>query len=310
MPIKKGKSYFDALVQAEVLPKQGDMTACQLTQATKAIFLDKGPAEANAYFNQQYQTITQKGQTRDELMVKLFDEVFTPQTTLSFEDFKESNLRSSVVAAKVARESFAVAQLNRIITGKSFDQIEQLFQLYAVLKSETELLGSNYMNDAKAELESLNLNQNQLKKLKQIRERRMALEFAIGKEDVQILHDLANVLKNSKIEVLSKASDTKLQSYMSMFKDMTLEEANQIISRHDKILAQKQTNEADKTAIMTLAQFNTLVQSAVQTVERDVLSGDIPSSNPNFIENWEEDQLSSKTSRLVKEAIKPSEDYE
>ena len=310
MPIKKGKSYFDALVQAEVLPKQGDMTACQLTQATKAIFLDKGPAEANAYFNQHYQTITQKGQTRDELMVKLFDEVFTPQTTLSFEDFKESNLRSSVVAAKVARESFAVAQLNRIITGKSFDQIEQLFQLYAVLKSETELLGSNYMNDAKAELESLNLNQNQLKKLKQIRERRMALEFAIGKEDVQILHDLANVLKNSKIEVLSKASDTKLQSYMSMFKDMTLEEANQIISRHDKILAQKQTNEADKTAIMTLAQFNTLVQSAVQTVERDVLSGDIPSSNPNFIENWEEDQLSSKTSRLVKEAIKPSEDYE
>ena len=54
----------------------------------------------------------------------MFDEVFTPQTTLSFEDFKESNLRSSVVAAKVARESFAVAQLDRIITGKSFDQIE------------------------------------------------------------------------------------------------------------------------------------------------------------------------------------------
>jgi len=50
-------------------------------------------------------------------------------------------MRSGVVAAKVARESFAVAQLNRIITGKSFDQIEQLFQLYAVLKQETEMLG-------------------------------------------------------------------------------------------------------------------------------------------------------------------------
>jgi len=135
-------------------------------------------------------------------------------------------LRSSVVAAKVARESFAVAQLDRIITGKSFDQIEQLFQLYAVLKSETELLGSNYMNDPLADPENLNLNQTQQKKLKQIRERRMALEFLIGKEDVQILYDLANVLKDSKIEVLSKATDTKLQSYMSMFKDMTLEEAN------------------------------------------------------------------------------------
>jgi hypothetical protein len=39
--------------------------------------------------------------------------------------------------------------------------------------------------------------------------------------------------------VLSKATDTKLQSYMSMFKDMTLDEANYIILRHDKILAQK-----------------------------------------------------------------------
>lgn len=130
------------------------------------------------------------------------------------------------MAAKVARESFAVAQLDRIITGKSFDQIEQLFQLYAVLKSETELLGSNYMNDPLADPENLNLNQTQQKKLKQIRERRMALEFLIGKEDVQILYDLANVLKDSKIEVLSKATDTKLQSYMSIFKDMTLEEAN------------------------------------------------------------------------------------
>ncbi len=70
----------------------------------------------------------------------------------------------------------------------------------------------------------------------------MALEFLIGREDVQILHDLANVLKDSKIEVLSKATDTKLQNYMSMFKDMTLEEANQIIKRHDSIIVQKQTN--------------------------------------------------------------------
>jgi hypothetical protein len=107
-----------------VLPKKGDMTACQLTQATKAVFLDKGPEAATSYFNQHYQSIQSKGQTRDELLLKLFDEVFTPQTNLSYEDFKESNLRSSVIAAKVAKESFAVAQLDRVITGKSFEQIE------------------------------------------------------------------------------------------------------------------------------------------------------------------------------------------
>ena len=55
------------------------------------------------------------------MLVKLYDEVFTQQNTLTFEDFKQQNLRSGVIAAKVARESFAVAQLDRVITGKSFD---------------------------------------------------------------------------------------------------------------------------------------------------------------------------------------------
>jgi len=85
------------------------------------------------------------------------------------------------------------------------------------------------MNDPSATIDSLNLSNSQQKKLLEIRERRMALEFAIGREDVQILHDLNNVLRDSKIEVLSKATDFKLQSYIAMFKDMTLDEANQII---------------------------------------------------------------------------------
>ena len=85
------------------------------------------------------------------------------------------------------------------------------------------------MNDPSATIDSLNLSNSQQKKLLAIRERRMALEFAIGREDVQILHDLNNVLRDSKIEVLSKATDFKLQSYIAMFKDMTLDEANQII---------------------------------------------------------------------------------
>jgi len=85
------------------------------------------------------------------------------------------------------------------------------------------------MNDPSATIYSLNLSNSQQKKLLEIRERRMALEIAIGREDVQILHDLNNVLRDSKIEVLSKATDFKLQSYIAMFKDMTLDEANQII---------------------------------------------------------------------------------
>jgi len=38
----------------------------------------------------------------------------------------------------------------------------------------------------------------------------MALEYVVGQQDVEILHNLTNILKDSKIEVLSKANETKL----------------------------------------------------------------------------------------------------
>lgn len=120
------------------------------------------------------------------------------------------------------------------------------------------MLGSDYMNDSSADPEKLKLNQSQQKKLKAIRERRIALEFLVGREDVQIMHDLTNVLKDSKIEVLSKETETKLQNYMSMFKDMTLDEANSIIEQHDQVLSRK-LSEADKTDSLNLLVFDMLV---------------------------------------------------
>jgi len=50
------------------------------------------------------------------------------------------------------------------------------------------------------------------------------------------LHNLTNILKDSKIEVLSKANEIKLQSYTSMFKDMTLDEAKSIIERQEYLV--------------------------------------------------------------------------
>ena len=95
------------------------------------------------------------------MLIKLYDEVFAHNNnTITFEDFKKQNLRSGIIAAKVAQESFAVAQLERIITGKNFEEIEKLFQLYAVLKQEREMLGQNYVNDATADPEKLTSNQN------------------------------------------------------------------------------------------------------------------------------------------------------
>lgn len=45
---------------------------------------------------------------------------------------------------------------------------------------------------------------------------------------------------------------------MSMFKDMTLDEANSIIEQHDQVLSRK-LSEADKTDSLNLLVFDMLV---------------------------------------------------
>ena len=42
------------------------------------------------------------------------------------------------------------------------------------------MLGQNYVNDGSVDPENLALSQNQQKKLKAVRERRIALEYVVG----------------------------------------------------------------------------------------------------------------------------------
>lgn len=90
---------------------------------------------------------------------------------------------------------------------------------------------------------------------------------------------------------------------------MTLEEANQIIKRHDSIIAEK-GSETDKVINDNLQTFQALVDTAVQSVTKDMEQGKFESVNPTNMENWEEDTLSQKTSRLINDFYKPAEDYE
>lgn len=69
--------------------------------------------------------------------------------------------------------------------------------------------------------------------------------------------------------MLAHATETKLNNYLQMFKDMTLEEANQIIKRHDSIIAEKVT-ETDKVIKDNLQTFQALVDTAVQSVTKDM----------------------------------------
>ena len=57
MELQKGTSYTKVLQRAKVIPESGEITPCQLTQATKALFLDKGPKDAINFFEERAHSI-------------------------------------------------------------------------------------------------------------------------------------------------------------------------------------------------------------------------------------------------------------
>lgn len=57
MELQKGSSYTKVLQKAKVIPESGELTPCQLTQATKALFLDKDAKDAVRFFEERAQSI-------------------------------------------------------------------------------------------------------------------------------------------------------------------------------------------------------------------------------------------------------------
>lgn len=135
----------------------------------------------------------------------MYDKVFKGNNSeTSFEDFKQAHLRSSVISAKLVKESFAVNQLERVVQGKNFDDIEAVFQLYSVMKEEIALLGREYIAGVVIDVKNSRLSTSQQNQLKIIRERRQALEYKLSRDDVESLHKISQILKDSKFDVLSK----------------------------------------------------------------------------------------------------------
>lgn len=73
------------------------------------------------------------------MFVSIYDSVFKSPETTSLEDFKASYQRSSIVASRLVKESFAVSQLSAIIERKNYDEIEKMFNYYTLLKEERAL---------------------------------------------------------------------------------------------------------------------------------------------------------------------------
>ena len=61
--------------------------------------------------------------------------------------FKDKYFESSNMAARLAKESNIVKKMEKILKNKDFDEIENIFNLYAVMKQERDIAGNAYMLD-------------------------------------------------------------------------------------------------------------------------------------------------------------------
>ena len=61
--------------------------------------------------------------------------------------FKDKYFESSNMAARLAKESNIVKKMEKILKNKDFDEIERIFNLYAVMKQERDIAGDAYMLD-------------------------------------------------------------------------------------------------------------------------------------------------------------------
>jgi hypothetical protein len=78
------------------------------------------------------------------------------------------------------------------------------------MKEEITLLGREYMIGGQVDLKNSRLSTQQQNQLRIIRERRQALEYKLSREDVESLHNISQILKDSQFEVLSKSTEDRL----------------------------------------------------------------------------------------------------
>ena len=105
------KTYTEALDNSQVFDQDTEsvlakeMSACQLTQRTKALFLDQSHKAAVEFFRSEHSKREDKAKQRKELMVALYDNIMndTGDKRLTFDQFKQRYQRSALFSKRVIR---------------------------------------------------------------------------------------------------------------------------------------------------------------------------------------------------------------
>ena len=130
-----GKTYTDALIASQAF-NDADLSACQLTQRTKALFLDGNDQGAIDYFRSELAKRENMAKERKDLIVALYDNVMatSDDQKLTFDQFKGKHQASALFTKRLLQQAFAVSTLDKIVRGNDYDGIDNAFNLYMVLQ--------------------------------------------------------------------------------------------------------------------------------------------------------------------------------
>lgn len=122
----KDKYYLDVLSAANVTTDGEDQSACQVTQKTKAMFIDSGADVAITYFKDQMKRRQEKTDDRRKFLVSMYDETFRgqPDQPMSIEEFEKKFFSSAGLTERILQEAYAVSKLKRIFENKDYDQMD------------------------------------------------------------------------------------------------------------------------------------------------------------------------------------------
>ena len=130
----QGKTYSEALRSSAAFSGP-NLSSCQLTQRTKALFLDGNDQGAIEFFRSELGKRELRAKERKDLMVALYDNVMDDKTKkkLNFAQFKQRHQESALFTKSLMQQTFAVSTLSKIVKLNDYDGIDAAFNLYMVL---------------------------------------------------------------------------------------------------------------------------------------------------------------------------------
>lgn len=111
----------------------------------------------------------------------------------------------------------------KVIKGKEYDQIEELFSYYTLLNESKHL--------AKCDPEDTEIQQRK----QTCQERIRLMQHDLSRKDMEQLQNISKALKGEDIKIVNQQTPQIVHHYMEMFKGMTLEDVEAIRAKHESL---------------------------------------------------------------------------